>query len=148
MSLDNITTQLQLVEESVQGIMRAYKDMPKLAPQPPDLPAIVNWHGTPFPGFNFVSVAEIYYQWNFDIMLLFKVIGQGTFEEWDAEIEPYPARIVSALLSHLTLNGNCTDQNWRGNPRLLHSYQYLDTNYFAWVLPWQVNELVPISIAP
>lgn len=148
MSLANIKTALEGIEANVAGIKRAYVNLPNLAGQHPDLPAIINIPASPFAGFTLASVAELYYNWNFDIVVLISDTGTGTLEQWQTALEPFPNLVISALFGHLTLNSTCTDQNLRAAPRIVYDYKFQDSQYFAWVLPWTINELYPITVAP
>ena len=148
MSLTLIKAALEAQEATIAGVKAAYTALPRVGPQPPDLPAIINMPAQPFLTLNFVSIAEAYYQWNFDIMLLYKTVGEETVQDWDAGLEPWPVLFITKMFSSLTLGGKCTDQNWRGQPKIIWNYPYLSDIYVAWQFPWVIEELVSTPVVP
>ena len=150
MSISGINTQLLAVESNILGVQRALT-RPKIAPEDPDLPCIVNdYNPDDFLSFFDVSFGSIGYEWKFTIKFLISPTGLGTLEEWDSEVAPYFARFVEAMFSHLTMNDSCDNIDFLGATKLGMNVQYLDKVYFGFESTWVFRErLTPtIEIAP
>lgn len=114
MSLSLIKTNLQTDLAAITGVARAYADLPKDGPASADLPAFLMSRRDPFLTVELLTNSSLLYTWHFDLLFLYKGMGQDTPEAWDDGLEPFPARLLGALYGDLTLDGACMDVDVSG----------------------------------
>lgn len=88
----------------VAGVTRVYDDYPNVVPSSADLPAIIIGRQDPCLEAAPHTNDQMGYLWRFEVLLLFRSLGQETVEQWDSGIEPLFKRMIDAVASRLTLN--------------------------------------------
>ena len=146
MSLDAIKTQLVVQENTVSGIKLVYANRPDVDPTEADMPCIINDYAKPFLQVFSPMNGQCGYAWRFQVKFLWSALGLGQPSEWDANIEPYPARLVAALFATLTLTGAAFNLEL-GDFDGFVPVVYGSSVYYGFSVPVTVREFVTTTIA-
>lgn len=145
MSLANIKSRLA-TNLTVSGVKRVYTDLPEVAPIEADCPAVLMDRQDNFLTCEAWTNDTVKYSWQFRILFLLKPAGTGTIDEWDDAIEPYPARIVTALWGDMTLNGYATMPQGNNNFDI-GIIEYKGVRYFGFETTHTVVEQITTTMA-
>lgn len=102
MSLTTIKTALVTKFGEITGVQKSAERLDQ-SPENPDCPAVVLDRRKPFLSVSVPYAGTARYTWHFTVLFLLKPVGLATPEQWDAAIEPYPARFVAKVLGALKL---------------------------------------------
>lgn len=105
MTLTLVKNRLQDDFAAITGVTKAYDDLPQMSPFTPDLPAVIMARRKPFIVPRGIAADRIRYTYQFDILFLYKAIGQDTIDAWDSGIEPYPQRFYEKLCADILGGG-------------------------------------------
>ncbi len=147
MSLTNIKAQLALNLASIAGVARVYPEYPNLAPNSPDLPAVIMDRQKPFLTATWEAMGYVRYTWHFNIKFLYKPLGLDTITQWDTDIEPYPKRFLDILWGDIKLSGKATLMEPQHDFDVTESVDCLGTPYFGFELKLGVVEKVITTMA-
>lgn len=148
MSLTNVKNRLQDDFAAITGVTRAYDDLPNVATQSPDLPAVIMARRDPFITARGDTLGTIEYEYHFDILFLYKAIGTETVEAWDSGIEVFPQRFVEKLCADIT--GAATWLTWNKDDESHFTFgiiEYRSGKYFGFRWDLDISERIETTMS-